>query len=239
MGNGFDLYYQLPTKYANFLNVTNYLLKSRDTTSETVGDVFGKATLQKTDSFIAKCYNDHKKEFDETTLDKDAIHEIVKLTEKNLWFLYFSKVFNKDVGWIDFEKEIGFVLKCFGNVFDKGTTLVFKHNEQYVKFVIDTFGFLIDEAASRNSITIGAYKANSNYCIEHPLGSGKTTINKDQVVEKLYSELSNLARALKLYLKCFVENVCDVIKNNDAFQRIEFLSHIEKAITFNYTNSWF
>ncbi len=25
--NGFDLYYKLPTKYSNFLNVSNYLAK--------------------------------------------------------------------------------------------------------------------------------------------------------------------------------------------------------------------
>ena len=48
----------------------------------------------------------------------------------------------------------------------------------------------------------------------------------------------DLAKALKLYLKCFVENTYEQLKNNGTCGHLEFLSHIEKTITFNYTNTY-
>lgn len=149
-----------------------------------------------------------------------------------------NKVFNKDIGWIDFEKEIGFVLKCFEKAFEKSTHVHFKTGEKYVQYVIELFQFYIDKIASKNMVTIGTYKVNAEYCAEIPTGSGNNTINTEKVVEKLYCELLDLAKALKLYLKCFVENTCEQLKINGTFSRLEFLSHIEKAITFNYTNTY-
>lgn len=238
LGNGFDLYYKLPTQYIDFLHVVNYLLSNRNANFETVGEVFSQKSLQESDSFIATCYNAHQQTFDATPLDKNDISEIIKLTEKNLWFSYLSKVFNKDVGWIDFEKEISFVLKCFENVFEKSIIVLFKNDERYVKYVIEFFGFYIDKGASEKVVRLGTYKVNADYCIEKPIGSGNYIINTEKVIDKLYKELSDLSKALKLYLKCFVEKSFELLKNDGTCERIEFLSHIEKTITFNYTNTY-
>ena len=238
LGNGFDLYYKLPTKYADFLHVVTFLQTHSKDTFDTIGDVFSQQSLQEADPFIASCYNAHQKTYDSTSLNQDIIAKIIELTEKNLWFSYLKKVFNKDVGWIDFEQEINFVLRCFEKVFGKATILHFKAEEQYVKYVVELFEFFIDKVASKKVVTIGTYKVNADYCMEKPLGSKNEIINTEKVVDKLYLELCNLSKALKLYLECFVESTYDLLKNDGTCTRIEFFSHIEKAVTFNYTNTY-
>ena len=238
LGNGFDLYYKLPTKYADFLHVVSFLQSNHNTTFDTIGDVFSQQTLQISDPFIKTCYETHQKSYDITVLDPSNVNEILRLTTKNPWFLYLKKVFNKDVGWIDFEKEISFVLKCFETAFDKAPVLHFKSNEQYVKYVINLFEFFIDHIASQNSPLMSGYRVHADYCIEKPLGSKNKIINTEKVVDKLYKELFNLSEALKLYLQCFVENIYVHLKNNNTYNRINFFSHIEKTITFNYTNTY-
>ena len=238
LGNGFDLYYKLATKYTNFLNVVNYLLNNRGTSIKTIGDVFSQKSLQEVDKFIAECYEVHQQSFDVTPLDKNSILEIIRLTKSNLWFSYFNKVFSKDVGWIDFEKEVDFVLECFEKAFEKSTVVHFKADEKHIQYVIELFGFYIDKFASKKVVTIGTYKVNVEYCKEYPLGSGNYIVDQEKVVDKLYDELYDLSKALKLYLECFVENACELIKNEKSFRRIDFLSHIEKTITFNYTNTY-
>lgn len=238
VGNGFDLYYKLPTKYTDFLHVVKFLLNNRNASFSTIGDIFSQDSLQQIDGHIAVCYTAHKATFDATVLNKEYVSEIIKLTESNLWFSYLDIVFNKDAGWIDFEKEIGFVLKCFEKGFEKSTLVCFKESEKHIQYVIELFGFYIDRAASKNVATIGTQRVNADYCIESPVGSGNNTVNTEKVVDKLYEELLDLANALKLYLKCFVESLLNSLKDDGTCARIEFLSHIEKAITFNYTNTY-
>ncbi len=238
LGNGFDLYYKLPTKYDNFLHVVDFLLRNSGRTFETIGDVFSQEELQNADNFIACCYNAHKKTFDDTPLRSEDISEIINLTKNNLWFSYLNKVLDKDVGWIDFEKEIGFALQCFQKIFEKSLYICFDADELDVKHVVELFGFYIDVVASRKVANIGTYKVNADYCTEKPIGSGKNIINTKKVVDKLYNELLDLAKALKLYLGCFIESTYELLKNDGTCIRLDFLSHIEKTITFNYTNTY-
>ena len=71
VGNGFDLYYNLPTKYADFLHVVKFLLNNRNTNFSTIGDVFSQKSLQQTDRHIAVCYTAHKETFDATALNRE------------------------------------------------------------------------------------------------------------------------------------------------------------------------
>lgn len=238
LGNGFDLYYYLPTKYINFLRVIKYLQNNRTINYRTVGDVFSQDVLQKEDSFIAECYMTHQEVFDNVLLDENDVSTIISLTDNNLWFSYLNKVFNKDVGWIDFEKEIVYVLKCFERVLQKSTYVHFREEEKDVKYVVEQFGFYIDENSSTKVATIVTYKVNAEYCIETPKGSGKYVVNKKKVVDKLYKELSVLTEALRLYLKYFIENSLEFLKVDESYSRMTFLSHIHKTVTFNYTNTY-
>lgn len=236
LGNGFDLYYKLPTKYADFLYVVSFLQANRDKTFETIGDIFSEDALQKSDPFIKVCYETHKAAYDTTPLNKELTEEIITLTKDNIWFAYLQKVFNKDVGWIDFEKEIGVVLGCFEQAFKKRTVFSFNSNEKHLKCILQHFKFFVDKPSS--GVAIGAYAINKDYCKEDPIGSDHIIINTEKVVDKLYEELCNISKALTLYLKCFVESTYGRLKNDGACGRLEFFSHMERAITFNYTNTY-
>ena len=238
LGNGFDLYYKLPTKYADFLHVVAFLQNHRKDTFTTIGDVFSQQTLHNADPFIKVCYDAHIKTYDSTPLKQDDITEIVRLTEKNIWFEYLSSVFNKDVGWIDFEKEIGLVLGCFEKVLKKSTFFIFQSDEQYEKYTLQHFKFFVDKAPSGTVVTPGAYEINKNFRMEYPVGSKQEVINKEKVITKLYEELCDLSKALKHYLSCFVENTYEFLKADGTCTRIDVFSYIERAITFNYTNTY-
>lgn len=56
VGNGFDLYYKLPTKYTDFLHVVKFLLNNRNASFSTIGDIFSQDSLQQIDGHIAVCY---------------------------------------------------------------------------------------------------------------------------------------------------------------------------------------
>ena len=238
IGNGFDLYHKFPTKYADFLHVVHFLKNNKNAKNETVGSVFSNRSLQIADPFIEVCYDAHKKIYDSTKIDQKNIDEIITLINQNIWFNYLYKMLNRDVGWIDFEKEIGFVLKCFSLAFKKSPVLTFNSKEHYAKYVIDAFEFFVDKFASKNMMTLNACRVSGDYCEEKPMGSQNQVINKMKVVEKLYNELRSLSKALSLYLKCFVEGPCELMSRDDAYERLKFFSYIERAITFNYTNTY-
>lgn len=238
LGNGFDLYYKLPTKYDNFLHVVDFLQNHREAHLKTIGDVFSQQSLQETDPFIKICYEAHKKTYDSLSLDENDVNTILRLTDENIWFSYLKKVFNKDVGWIDFEQEISFVLKCFETAFKKSTTLNFKFEENHIKYVITLFDFFVSKVASNSIDHRIDYKVNSDYRIEKPFGSKNEIINTEKVVDKLYEELSNLSKALILYLRCFIESTYELLKKDGSLGRIEFFSHIERVVTFNYTHTY-
>ena len=46
LGNGFDIYHKLPTKYSNFLNTVDFLCHYYDDTKEYVGNVFSDSQIQ-------------------------------------------------------------------------------------------------------------------------------------------------------------------------------------------------
>ena len=113
LGNGFDLYFQLPTSYRNFLLTVDFLTKHDLQTLRYVGDVFGHADLIQKDSFIRDSYEKHHDIYNKIPLDADKLINITERAKRNLWFNYFLVSFNRDVGWIDFEKEVAFVISCF------------------------------------------------------------------------------------------------------------------------------
>lgn len=112
LGNGFDLYYKLPTKYVNFLNTVHYLASNNLFNLQTLGDVFGNSELQENDPWIAASYQAYKEIYDATPFTFDDADKLKAISE-NMWFQYLWDSLNNDIGWIDFEKEIAFVAKCF------------------------------------------------------------------------------------------------------------------------------
>ena len=113
LGNGFDLYHNLPTKYINFLNTVIFLKNNSLVNIKTIGDIFCCEKLNSRDKEIYKSYNEYKEIYDRVEIDLNDLNDLIKLAENNMWFSYLSSSLEKDMTWIDFEKEISAVIKSF------------------------------------------------------------------------------------------------------------------------------
>ena len=124
LGNGFDLAHKLPTTYLCFLKATEFIAKQHSFQDLTIGQVF-EAIKDECDE-IQKSYAAYQSVYDNHVLDKDVILKIKELCDRNEWWQYFKKTYNKRVGWIDFEKEIASVIKRINYFIDT--------NERYSTF---------------------------------------------------------------------------------------------------------
>lgn len=240
LGNGFDIYHYLPTKYHDFLLTVDFLIESDTNQFKTVADIFGNKDLCNKDAFIKACYEKHKETYEKTEVDGQKLQEIVGLCRDNVWFLYLLKSYNKDVGWIDFEKEIAFVIECFMQFFEADTvlfSLAFQVPDIARRYVMKEFAFFFEEKTGSN-LSNFLHQIKNEFTLEYPLGSNNFIVNKDKIIEKLLKELEELANALRIYLTCFVEVTLEAIKGESGFNRCPVVSHIDKAITFNYTNTY-
>lgn len=239
LGNGFDIYYKLPTQYINFLNTVDFLIKNYSDEMRSIGDVFSSGTLQSKDEFITDCYSAHKETFDITLLNDNKIREIISLTKNNIWFSYLLKSFNKNVGWIDFEKEIAFVVKAFKDFFENNKVKFNIHAEfsEDIEYILRFFGFFF-EKTDTGIINGPSHKVKAEFTVEYPLNSKKYIIDKEKIAKVLSDELNDLANALNLYLRCFVENSLELIKEEKSFELFKALSPANLVVTFNYTNTY-
>ena len=111
IGNGFDIYHGLPTRYNDFLflaeNWKNFYQKYEEFSID--GDIDeiisvrlnnGKLCKESLEDFIAHKY----------ILDKKSIEYLNEHITTNTWIRYFLNIKFKGKGWVDFEAEIDTVL---------------------------------------------------------------------------------------------------------------------------------
>lgn len=242
IGNGFDLQHLLPTKYINFLNVVNFLINHYDKENmKTVGDVFSNSFLQSNDNDITKSYNEHKSIYDTVELDSLKIEELIEQAKNNIWFQYFSNSYNKELGWIDFEKEVSEVVTAFSKFLKKGKTSFSVENtldDFKQKFIIYRFDFFYNIGNSTWATTGERTKeVKKEFKVETPMGSNHFEIDKIKIAKELYNALRECGEILKKYLTFFVDNLTG---NQNFmcryFQPNRFNWH-DEIISFNYTNT--
>lgn len=245
LGNGFDLYHYFPTRYDNFLHTVDFLQKHYDEkTMSTIGDVFGDERLLKTDSFIPKCYEKYSSVYNDFKLDVDKINQIISLSKDNIWFKYFLSVFNKELGWIDFEREISSVIHAFEEFFydcEDVDVVEFSDNKKD-KYILKFFDFFYKyEKSATQDIAQIPYEncwIRDEYRIEEPCGSENIVIDKTKIISKLYDEHLMLTEILRLYLEVFVSNPIDSLSKKGLVSKNSVFNGIDKVITFNYTPSF-
>lgn len=239
LGNGFDLNYKLPTKYINFLNTVKYISESNLTDVKTVGDIWGAEELQQIDKDIAESYTQHQAVYDSAMLEQDVLNKLSELAKNNMLFSYLLNSFNRDVGWIDFEKEISVVLHAF-QILLKNERPIFsksKFSESKVdQYVISYFNFFY-QIANQN-IAIDTCRVNNEYIVTYPQGSNNRVIDKEKIISTLETELINLAEGLKIYLQCFVENVVKDMCKYKSLKPLPALTNAQLVVTFNYTSTY-
>ncbi len=240
LGNGFDLHYNLPTTYRDFLLIADFLGKHKLETFRTIGDILGKEDLQAKSPTLKNAWIYYKSVWDSASISHIDLWSIVDKTKGNPWFNYFAKSFNMDGGWIDFEKEIEYVIRCFQNFFDKVTTVesldelispIGCNSDRELMYVCtEIFGFYLNASQIKT--------INKKYITEKPNGSGNKVINKKEIIKELEHYFSGFVLALRKYLSCFVENNVEALKKTGNLKALKFNEEINQVISFNYTRIW-
>lgn len=116
IGNGFDLYHCLPTRYIDFINVVNRLLELADEQRlqrcSYINYMFGTGSPLYSDEHIKKCYQIHSNSMRNVELKQERIERLVEISKENVWIKYFLKMCTRNIGWIDFEKEMAQVINA-------------------------------------------------------------------------------------------------------------------------------
>lgn len=239
IGNGFDLYHFLPTRYVDFLRTINRLLELEADwklmSCQYIKYLWGPdSPIYQQDEYIKKCYEIHSEKMHKVELNRNKIEELVAIAKNNIWIQYFQSCLEKDIGWIDFEEEIGNVLNAVQRLFlmdsmtndlvrgiaidqvdfvDLKTIDILGH----LPFVEANFIFRLKEQYAERGIKDGYY----------------VSINKDMILERLEHDLEKLAEALCIYLKEFVQRIAiSKSADNPVFYQID------KVLNFNYTDTY-
>lgn len=239
LGNGFDLYHHLPTKYINFLNTVDSLAHRDVSKIQTIGDVYGEDTLYCKDKEIRESYDLYKNIYDNLAIEKEPLFSLKDLAYNNLWCKYFLKSVVRDITWIDFEKEVFEVTQSFQHLFDLVSTTAVSLGKLngHEKYIIDEFNFFL-KPANGNTLPTGAKSFKEQYIKEYPVGSKHKIVDKSEIIKELARQLTELAEGLQIFLKFFVEKTLEEIsQRNDLPWKIAF-QNTEHVVTFNYTNTY-
>lgn len=127
-------------------------------------------------------------------------HEVHLLLTRT-WFKYLLKCYNKDLGWIDFEKEIAIVLDVFHKFLaeDSPNFNPFRglNKSKRDAYILSQFNFFYMKDNENAGWGDYGYIATSDYQIEDPQGSGCFVIYKTKIIKTLHEDL------LELSLMCF------------------------------------
>lgn len=262
LGNGFDLHYQLPTTYANFLHTLRFLHSHSKEAFPKVGDVFGCEELQKIDDGIAKSYKQYSESYNQTKIDQNNI-EIIQAARTNPWVRYFCNNYNVEVKWIDFEKEIANVIDNIEAVFCEADRVAKdrvgipdKPTDSLIIEILSCFGlgeiklladiekdvpekrltYFLTEESGKNS---NAFEIKKELHTTLPLRSDQSKLDKEKIVSEMYTALRAFASTLSLYLQVFIEEpLKQIIKTGEKIKQDRLFTQRCKVITFNYTRTF-
>lgn len=232
IGNGFDLYHKLPTRYIDFLflvkNWSDFFDDYNRSLREKIEDLEYKKFNITLDEY-GKLTNDSLRDFAKyaKSFNNDKIQTLNVIISKNAWIQYFIKSEYEKEGWIDFETEIEKVLtiiehfftidvdNCVGKLFSNVVNPTIYEIIKILMNVTDSF-----------PLKLGLYNKTDVEKIKY--GNVKRNL-----IEELKIDLNKLIDALKIYMEEFVEKI-----NTPYYsEQIKNLNDIN-LLTFNYTNTY-
>lgn len=193
------------------------------------------------DNEIRECYEKYYTTYSNFPLNIDGVKELIDLANKNVWFKYLCNLTNKDITWIDFEKEIEKVVRAFEHFFEKEQTedmILGKLSilERNIIYAFDFFfsivedGMIINGKAKRKKVI-------EEYLLYNPI-SKNSIINKEKVISYLYNQLIELSEMLKLYLRHFIDDVVEKLSDVKLIEKHIDLSQVSDVVTLNYTHTF-
>lgn len=246
LGNGFDLSHNLPTTYLCFLKVTEYLSKQTLKKELTIGEIFN--SVKDECPQIKNSYEAYKSVYDVYKLDFDKLSKLCKQCEENEWWRYFVSVFNKDVGWIDFEKEIAIVVDQIDQFILKNAkpdrTFFLRGYNTVVAaafpfFIIRTIisSYEVPHDTNENiHIYNCAYRYRPEYIVNN--NNQKDTVDRNKIANDLFDKLIEFSKVLETYFELFVDNTIEQLMDKGLIKTNQKYKEFKHIITYNYTNTF-
>ena len=240
IGNGFDLYHYLPTRYIDFINVVNRLLvlenEQKLQRCSYVNYMFGANSPLFRDEHINRCYQIHNNRMRNVVLNTQRIERLVEIAKDNFWIKYFLKMCSNDIGWIDFEKEMTQVINAISNYFD----CVSNNERDFLQKGVDIDKNILSRSDIDILMNVPFYeeleeclKVKDDYYIKSLGGKKVLRIDEAKIIYMLEQDLESLAEALCIYLEQFVKSIAiDKKADNPLFYKID------EVINFNYTDTY-
>lgn len=229
IGNGFDLYHKLPTRYTDFL----FLVKNWNSFYAKFEENYKECS--ECEQFVVRV-NENGKLTDEaltdfvnhaSALNADRLKQLNIIIEKNPWIRYFIETEYEKDGWIDFEAEMESVFVYTELFFSEE---VLKCEKKILSQTINPHCLKVIYSLMKNTdslpLNIGVY---SKRDIENFLYGDI----KKNLLKELQIALNELVEALDIYMEEFVGN----IKPNVYSEQIKGLSNIN-LLNFNYTYTY-
>lgn len=199
IGNGFDLYHKLPTRYIDFLflvkNWSDFFDDYNRSLREKIEDLEYKKFNITLDEY-GKLTNDSLRDFAKyaKSFNNDKIQTLNVILSKNAWIQYFIKSGYEKEGWIDFESEIEKVLMIIEHFFtiDIDNCVGKMIFDAVNPITYDIINILINVT---DSLTL-----NPNLYNKTDVEKIKYGNIKRKLIEELKIDLNKLIEALKIYI---------------------------------------
>lgn len=244
IGNGFDLYHSLPTRYTDFLTFVEfwddfYLKYTSIINNQPVNYTEPKKKIS-VNLHNGKITSEAVKEMAlyATMYDKNNISFLNDSFKINKWILYFNGIDYKKDGWIDFEREIEKVLLKIEMYFNTVLPIIEEKMVQRVSgegkweglaTYVNSDYQLLFELFGKNVDCVDmswAYDLDKN-------NQFNRSKQKHILLDNMKKELDTLIQCFRIYLLEFVE----CINTNKRCQQIKDLGKL-KLLNFNYTNTF-
>ncbi|TDE06565.1 AbiH family protein [Flavobacterium hiemivividum] len=222
IGNGFDLFHHLPTKYGHFMAIMKTIDTAKFENEVSFEKLFGSYFKDEFDldyNLILENYNTVDIKF-----DKEKIKELHILLKDNNWYSYFKTVLEVDT-WIDFEIEVENILKQL-SVLLKSETPQFKKRNEYRDVTINYFDFNLFEIIEHKYEDKEIFSINDKYVDKRTQGIKSVHILKD-----LSITFENFAIIFNRYLV----DIVGLFYNHKNHNQIIPFQLINEIYTFNYT----
>lgn len=238
IGNGFDLYHKLPTRYTDFLAfVQNWdTFKSNYDTYKSTKDDSDREKIDASESIKVRL-DENGKLTSETMIDfasyvshfKDSnIEYLDEQLKDNKWIKYFIKINYNEEGWIDFEKEIENVLLIIEDYYCNIHKIIGKVPRAVLKEKTILIFDILGKKAYKTF-----YNFNGSVLSKMRYDSINFDSHKRDFLELLKNELDILIECLYIYLSDFVSIIkCDIYS-----QQVKDLGNVF-LLSFNYTNTY-
>lgn len=226
IGNGFDLYHGLPTRYTDFLFLAKnwdyfydlYLNAEINYDAEIQFNIpldNGKLTIESLNEF-----SKHKSLFKEENIKYINNHLC-----QNVWIKYFISFTLAGNGWVDFETEIDDVLHSIDDFYTRLPRMINKYvPDFYEEKELLKIKYFVNLISDRFNVDyfdiIDSEEVQPTILLQQ----------KDYLIKMLEIELNVLIECLRLYLREFVL----MVKSRKYSTQIKELD-IDYLLNFNYT----